>query len=311
MKSISPQLLAFLETTNSYNRADLFLIELINGQVISATNCQTAVVYGYPPITYYPTLFGAWERGSYKTEVAFKPKAQKMKLTVVAKDTVLFPVASSSPMLALPLMNVIQAGMFDGAKVSVFTIYWAIGGLPSDGVAMGALITFVGQIAASTKTTRSIAEFDVADMVYLLDYDTPPNIIQSGCRYKLGDHGCTLNLPLNFSMPNSAAAGSNAFYINLTASVTTAAFWNSFMTMTQGEIIFTSGLNNGLRYYIKQQISNTQIQLAVPLKFAINTGDKFNLQPGCDKTLNKCQFQFNNLIHFGGQPYVPNPEAAI
>jgi hypothetical protein len=42
-----------------------------------------------------------------------------------------------------------------------------------------------------------------------------------------------------------------------------------------------------------------------------NTGDTFTAYPGCDKTQNTCTSKFNNLVNFGGFPYVPVPEAAI
>ena len=73
---------------------------------------------------------------------------------------------------------------------------------------------------------------------------------------------------------------------------------------------FTSGANNGLIYYIKNQISTTRVQLSSPLKFPGVTGDTFNMFPGCDKTISQCN-RYNNIIHFGGMPFVPNPEVAV
>jgi hypothetical protein len=48
--------------------------------------------------------------------------------------------------------------------------------------------------------------------------------------------------------------------------------------------------------------------LAEPLVFAPAPGDQFVVYPGCDKLQRTCQFKFNNILQFGGMPYVPQPE---
>ncbi len=268
-----------------------------------------------PPVAtiYHPSKFGTWERGPVKTVVSYQPKSEEMNLTVMADSTILIPVAPlTSPAVALSLsvLGAVRAGLFDAANVSVYTIYWGLDDPPSEGVKMGFLTTFVGKISSATQTGRSKATFKVADLLYLLNFPVPRNIIQSSCRHTLFDVGCTL-LKANFEMSNSAAAASDTNYINLTTNITAASFYNASMTFEQGMIKFTGGQNNGLQYTIKKQISNTRIQLMVPLKFPIATGDTFKMYPGCNKTITACTSQFNNLIHIGATPFVPNPEIAI
>jgi hypothetical protein len=58
-----------------------------------------------------------------------------------------------------------------------------------------------------------------------------------------------------------------------------------------------------------------QFQLLKPMPFqvvggSLGTGDQIKLIPGCDKTTGTCTGVYNNLIHFGGMPLVPNPEVA-
>lgn len=77
-----------------------------------------------------------------------------------------------------------------------------------------------------------------------------------------------------------------------------------------GQIVFTSGANNGtlkaIRSYFAQQFFFNS-----PLPFAPNAGDTFIAYPGCDKTQATCTAKFNNLANFEGFPYVPVPETAI
>lgn len=81
-----------------------------------------------------------------------------------------------------------------------------------------------------------------------------------------------------------------------------------------GYVIFTSGQNSGLKASIKTVVTvalQLQLQLLKPLPFAVNPGDTVQLIPGCDKSLaiNGCG-GYANQLHYGGQPYVPNPEVA-
>ena len=292
MKNLPAALLSFLQTNNSYGRADLFSITLGNGQVIRATNCQTDISYGGN--FYYSSLYGSWERGSITTEVSFDLKAGDMDLDVFAPSSVLFPGTSIS------LMQCVTAGLFDGAAVRVYTAYWAAGAIPN--TLLGVETKFVGQIMNFKPTGRSKAKFSVADMLYLLNIKMPSRLIQSGCRHTLYDDNCTMNRA-SFSAARTVAAGSTTKTINLNSAVTASVF-------AQGFILFTSGQNNGLVLAIKSQPSTTQIVLAGVTPLFLTIGDAFTMYYGCDKSQSTCKNIFNNLINFGGFPFVPNPEYA-
>lgn len=50
------------------------------------------------------------------------------------------------------------------------------------------------------------------------------------------------------------------------------------------------------------------IALLLPFPFDLNTGDTIELQIGCDKTSEVCRINFDNLINFRGEPYVPGTD---
>lgn len=323
MKNISPTLLNFLQTKDSFFRADVMLIELTNGVQITATlGSQFQILFGYlygspttftfPKMLYYPTLYGTWERGKVTSEASFAPKSHTMDLTVISPDTVLFPNTT------VPLMQMITSGVFDAATVYIWTTYGslpysgnnAFGPLTDPSGEVSALLTFAGRIANFSPAGRSKVKFLVADMLYLLNYDTPPNLIQSGCRFQLFDAGCSLAKG-NFQFATTVAAGTTRNVINLTSAVSGASWWNANMTLAQGTMLYASGMNSGIWFYIKQMNSTTQIQLSQALPFAPTVGDTIYVYPGCAKTLAACSKQFNNLIHIGAMPYVPNPETAV
>jgi hypothetical protein len=77
---------------------------------------------------------------------------------------------------------------------------------------------------------------------------------------------------------------------------------------TLGTITFTSGVLNGLSYFIMQ--FNAGIITVLPVFLAIPApGDTFFAEPGCSKELSVCRAKFSNEAHFNGKPWVPVPEA--
>ena len=293
MKNIPQALLNFLQTKKEIGKADLFQINLVNGQKLYVTDFQQDMVYGGN--TYYASLYGGWRRGAVTSQAGFDLKAGDMALSATVLPAVLFPGTTIS------LMQCVTNGLFDGAQVIVYTTYWAEGEVPS--ASLGVETKFVGQILNFDKISRSLLNFKVADLLYLLELKSPKNVIQASCRHTLYDVNCTLNKS-SFSASNTVASGSTNTTINLTTPVTAAVY-------AQGFIVFTSGQNNGITMAIKSQPSTTQIVLGGQTPLPLTVGDSFTMFFGCDKTQATCQVRFNNLINFGGQPYVPNPETAI
>jgi len=74
-----------------------------------------------------------------------------------------------------------------------------------------------------------------------------------------------------------------------------------------GRVIWIVGQNTGFIQEIKDYTSGTRvIQTFLPTPFAINdVTDRFNLEPGCDKTRPTCIAEYNNLVDFGGFPFIP------
>ena len=80
---------------------------------------------------------------------------------------------------------------------------------------------------------------------------------------------------------------------------------------SQGVITFTSGANNGQSAYVAQYDGDGTVHLLVSLPAVPTAGDTFTIVPGCDKQQPTCLHKYNNLINFGGTPFVPTPEAVF
>jgi|SRR6185437_3610766 len=325
MKNLPASLITWLQNATAVNKADCFAIVLANGEVIPATTAQipvstTGIGFGSGPFggfpfgfstasgIYYPSKYGIWQRGAIQYESSYTPKANTMSLTVSvdpnAMPTVFYPGTE------FPLMKTIASGLFDAATVAVYTFYWGIGEDYTIGMNRGVITSFLGTVTKIGDLARDHAEFEVADMLYQLNLVTPPNLIQTSCRFQLFSPGCTLNRAA-YQLFNSVASGSSSLQINLANGADTAPWWNGIITFTQGYVVFTSGQNKGLFGYIKNLNNNTQILLNAPMPFPVATGDTFTMYAGCNKTLYMCTNGFNNQTNFGGQPLVPDPTVAL
>jgi len=129
--------------------------------------------------------------------------------------------------------------------------------------------------------------------------------VQPGCRHTLFSPGCTLN-SASWAVGGTVAVGSTVSTV--LATLGQAGGWFSL-----GRIVFTSGINNGNSRSVKLHTAGAPASLALiaPLPAAPAPGDTFTVYPGCDKQQATCGGKFGNVLNFGGQPYVPQPETAL
>lgn len=80
---------------------------------------------------------------------------------------------------------------------------------------------------------------------------------------------------------------------------------------SEGDITFTSGVNNGLTRTIAGYDASGAIQLVNALPHTPGVGDTFSVVPGCDLLMSTCNQKFNNLINYRGVPFVPAAETAL
>lgn len=249
---------------------------------------------------FYASNNGAWQRGKIISEASFDLHSNNMELDIISPATILYPGTTVS------LMAAAQLGLFDAALVKIFTAYWPVGvNDPTSFIsAYGAETKYAGYIMPSGDIQRSRLKMEVADGLFLLNQKMPRMLLQASCPHTLYDENCTLDK--NFlKQNNTVASGSTRQSLNLGTNANAAA-----PAFTQGYILVTSGQNAGLIFHIKQQNALTNLLLASAMPLPLAIGDTFIMYQGCNKTETRCN-ALNNIIHFGGTPFCPNPETAI
>jgi uncharacterized phage protein (TIGR02218 family) len=79
-----------------------------------------------------------------------------------------------------------------------------------------------------------------------------------------------------------------------------------------GVLTWESGSNAGRSIEVKAWTQATgQLDLFLPMGYAIASGYLFRLHPGCDQRLDTCIDRFTNVLNFRGEPYVPGADSLM
>jgi uncharacterized phage protein (TIGR02218 family) len=294
MKNASAATLAIL-ASGSYLRADLWAFALAGGATYYFTSAQEPLtVSGITYLTGLVLMKGAF--------------TQKNTLEVNSLELDIYPQRDnpSGPVLigGLPFLKAVKNRLFDGAVVTwskIFLHSWAD---TSPGAVLWQIFGLNQPIVG-----RQSAIFALNEKKELLNVQMPRNIQQGSCLHTVFDPGCTL----------SAAAFTVSGAVSGSGGTVTA--WNTTLTQandywSRGVLTWTTGANVGLSRTIKTYVQASGAMVPIqPLPNAPGAGDAFTIKPACKKTQAACSNTnaalgpaYNNLPHFRGAPFIPNPE---
>lgn len=188
----------------------------------------------------------------------------------------------------------LRGGKFDSATIEVA---WASWKHPS----YGRLVVFTGQLG---EVSWSEAGFEVDIVSYMKNLSKNiGNVFTANCRHtlfstaKVGQCGyCGLSKSSFTHTGSVVSVDSHKWVFTISNTEATGYYSN-------GLVKFTSGFNSGLSAVIKSHEGN-KVTLMLPTAFSIQAGDTFEIQAGCDKTLETCKSKFNNVNNYGGFPHI-------
>lgn len=313
MKRLMPAgLIDFLQTNPNVFRADLFAIQLPNGETINATDGQFDIHvpsgtggWSGGTTTFFAAKYGRWSRGAITSEAGFGLNPNSMSLTCVPQQGTAFPIASGNP---IGILNAAYQGLLDRAPVTVYTAYMTTW----DDVSKGLETKWYGELEKISKINRVSVTWECEDPFFMLNEKLPRRLIQSSCPWNFCDSNCTLSAA-NYTVTFTAASGSTRSVLTPSSAFSQAAGYFS-----QGMVTCTSGANAGLSATVKTHDSSGNLELVLGFILPVQTGDGFSVIKGCDKTFSMCSGQVqanntvvNNSVNYGGAPAVPAPSNAI
>ena len=198
----------------------------------------------------------------------------------------------------MPFLQAAWQGQLDGALLQLERAF-----MPTYGdTSPGTVILFAGRIS-DIDCTRTGIDLKCRSHLELLNIQMPRRLWQSSCTHTFGDAMCQFD---RSSMQATFSAGPGSSKAQIATSVSPAPP-NLYI---QGTLIGVTGANTGSSRTVAN-MAGGWVYVTLAFLSPIQAGDQFQLLPGCDRTLSTCTNVFNNMVHFGGFPYIPTPETAV
>lgn len=282
MKTVTPALATLLQTTTVIWRVELYTLTRAGTVLARWCNADIAVTDGTTTWTPGPLL----TRGDVTTEIGL----------AVATCSVSMLCDLSITLGGVPLVQAARRGALDGVEILIER------GLTSDPFTPlpGRVHVFEGRVADVEMLSNGL-RITARAHTELLDSPFPTAVYQDGCVRQVYDAGCGLSKAAN-GANFTVQAGSTAS--TLLCAVTGTG------TYDLGDLVFTSGVNAGVRRSVKAHTAG-QLALSFALIDPPAVGDTFTVYKGCDRTRGTCNGRFGNLPRFKGFPLIPVPEAAL
>ncbi|MGC2411751.1 MAG: DUF2163 domain-containing protein [Stellaceae bacterium] len=316
MRPCSAALTSYLDGAANLEvvQVDLYTFALVSGEVLRWSGGDTALTI---PAAGFPV--GSFNHGAPQT-FALGPRFGRSKVTtkigVQAAELDIEIIAGASDLVGtFTLAEAVRFGIFDGATVELDRFFAPpqVTGSGALDTSLGCLLWFYGRVA-DCDIGRSKITMKVKSLMNLLAVQQMPRRLYcAGCTHIFGDAMCGFNrvtgtnalgAPTGFGQGSfTAQAGSTQSLINTGIAV--------HPDYVEGTITCSTGANAGFTRTISTNGSGSQIGVVRPFLFPVATGDGFTILVGCDHTTTRCNNDFNNLLRFGGFPYIPPPEQAV
>jgi uncharacterized phage protein (TIGR02218 family) len=226
----------------------------------------------------------------YKAATGFTPTAVQSSAGLAVDNLDVEGMLDSSAISEAELM----AGLYDFAEVEVFMVNY-------EELAQGKLQLRTGWLG-EVRLARNQFIAEVRGLAQRLNQKIG-DVFSSTCRASFADAKCGKNAA-SYKVSKTVIA------------VTTNQIFNAALTQVTGYynygvVKFTSGANAGLSMEVKEYIKDVSVTLVLPLPYAIEAGDAFEIVAGCDKNFKTCIEKFNNAVNYRGEPHVPGLDAIM
>ena len=259
---------------------ELFDLALMDGTTRYFTSHDEDFLWGSPSVKYesLPILRGIIVSG-------VNLEADQVEITLANITT--------------ELMEQLQKNVLDGAQLTIRRVLYD----QSYGVGME-LFLFTGTVDVGFN--RKVLMLMCTSILDTLNILVPRNVYQEPCNYRLFQEACAVSRS-GSKLTGSASSDATDFF-TLVDTVGLGAAADGYYSL--GEIEITSGENKGARKFIRRQLG-TVVTVASAFAHKIETGDTYDIYPGCDKRSSICDSKFSNHENFYGFSYIPKPEETM
>jgi uncharacterized phage protein (TIGR02218 family) len=315
VKPATPALISYLATNSDVLMVDLYTFVLVGGGYNryfdfpgTANLVLTPAQIPGSPTMRPPTASATWVRGPGfgRSKVSTKIGLQPAELLISVYG------GSSDTINGQTWQNSVDQGAFDGAYVELDRLFMKPGSVFPD-TSLGGIVWFYGKVA-EVEVSRSEVKITVKSLLNMLqEQQMPRRLWAAPCSHIFGDAGCGYD---RYDGRNALSQDTGAGVIVIYAQDGSGFFnivtnWQVIPNYySLGTATCIGGVNNGLSRTI-DNVGGPNVYLKRQFPHSVNTGDSFQLLPGCDHSVFTCNNVFKNLLRYGGMPYIPAPELAL
>lgn len=235
---------------------------------------------------------------TYKAATGFTPSAIATDSSLSVNNLEISSVLNDASIKATDLIG----GRFDYARVEIYLVNYLDLPTSLNTTPPKHLLLVSGVLGEVQNSDRNFTAEVRSKAQFLSQKAT--NLTSKLCRYDLGDIKCTVDLaPFTHNLTVQAVQNSRTFSVDSSFSQMDGYF-------SYGNVIFSSGLNNGVKAMVATYINSSRtITLFEPLPYQLQTGDTLVAIAGCRKTVQDCHSRYNNILNYGGEPHVPGADS--
>lgn len=275
--------LARLNERPVHRFAILWRIERTDGEVFRFTDHDTPLIYNY-----------AGSDETYEPAGGVSASAREKQAGVKDHNTETFGPITSTAITEADL----RAGRFHEAKIVELLVDW---NFPYEG-AFQTNIYYIAGLSYGKDIWR--AQLSAQPVWFRRDVG---KVLSHSCWHKLGEGICGQGVDL----AALTVIGTVTTVTSARRDFTDSGLAQAAGYFDYGEVIWTSGLNDGLHHEVFTHLAGGRIQFALFAPFNVQVGDTFTISPGCDQQRTTCKDKFNNLVNFGGGLFIPGTDKLI
>lgn len=269
------------------------LRQAINAEVTTLANCisitrKDGVVIGFTEHGTALTIDGVRYRSLAGFDISTVVHGSSM-----AADNMTMAGATDGDAISSPITEIdLLAGKYDFAYVELFIVDYTQ--LDHDGPNSDKIIQKCGTIG-EISLQNDLFYAELRGLTQYLSKEGICDVYSICCRANLGDKKCGVDLTqYTHTASVSKITGPQIFVCKDLEPMPISWF-------TGGVVHWHSGKNKGLSMEVKD-FAHGIITLALPMPFAININDRFDIVAGCDKSFITCRHKFHNVLNFRGEP---------
>ncbi len=166
------------------------------------------------------------------------------------------------------------------------------------------LLLFDGEVGA-TDLDEDVFTIKAVTLDFL-GQEIPRREFQVQCNWRLYDEWCTLGLTggwqaggtFSLSSPDRKELYSETFGLKA----------DDYYVL--GFITINTGINSEIKRHVTSHVGNT-ITVVPPFPFDVKYVDQFDIAPGCKHDITDCEDKYNNIVNYGGFPWIPTQDVVL